>query len=47
MRWSGSRRSWSSTNREGYLEGALAGESAIADDQLKRQSRGPFRMATR
>jgi hypothetical protein len=40
MRWSTSRPSWNSANQEGDLAEALAGKSAIRDDQLERQRPG-------
>jgi predicted metalloprotease len=43
MRWSTTRRGWNSANQEDDLEEALASKSVIGDDQLKRQSRDPFR----
>jgi hypothetical protein len=43
MRWSKSRRSWNSANRESDPEEALGAQSAIGEDQLERQRRGSFR----
>jgi hypothetical protein len=47
MRWSPSRPSWSSANQGADLAPSLAAASAIGDDELERQRRGPLRSGRR